>query len=156
MQKTKFALVSLLSLLIVLVPVSTALAEHKEHLREKNTPKTKDIDNKGVFQKIEEQGGEEATENKLERAKGEFWGVVGAAAAGGAVVSSGYYASTYALGMHGWDWSEFTSETIGAAAGAAVGAATGSISAGKACAAAASAAGSFVGKAVGDLIGGLW
>ncbi|MBS3788167.1 hypothetical protein KGY79_08255 [Candidatus Bipolaricaulota bacterium] len=161
MQKTKLAFVTLLSLLVVLVPVSTALAATEKvggSVNQTSGKKATEENSKrgSVFQEIEQQGGKSVSEENLKEIEGEFWGVVSAAAAGGAIVSSSYYAGTYALGKHAWDWGKFTSKTIGSAAGAAAGAATGSISAGKACAAAASAVGSFVGNAVGDIIGGLW
>ncbi len=156
MHKTKLAFVSLLSLLVVLTPVSSALAQTKkvegslDQSAKQKAPRG-NSDQTSVFQKIEKQGGEEVESEKLNKEKGKlgYWGTVGVAAAGGAIGGASMYSYGYARGYHGWDWSEFAGATIGSAAGAASSTATG-------MAGAASAVGTMVGGIVGDLVGGLW
>lgn len=157
MQKTKFAFVSLLSLLVVVAPVSTVLAQSEpvresvNGLSQKKELSGKQEKQNDIFQEIEKQGGDEVGNKKLDEVEGEFgyWGSVGMAALGGAVGGASYYSFGYVTGQHGWDWSEFTGTTIGTAAGAASSIATG-------MAGAASAVGTVVGGAIGDVVGGLW
>ena len=154
MQKTKLALVSLLSLLVVLAPVSSVLAETEKFQRKRDRApvhKRQQNNQNEVFEEIEKYGGREVGNKELAKEKGEFgyWGTIGMAAAGGALGGASYYSFGYATGQHGWDWSEFAGSTIGAAAGAASGVATGVTGA-------ASAFGTIVGGAMGDFIGGLF
>lgn len=106
MPKAKLALVSLLSLLVVLAPVSTALAEaenaeklvkSEEGLQQKQKNNSKESE----FNKVEELGGEEVSEKTLDRKEGEgpFGALVGAIA--GAVVGLGASLANGIANNHG-------------------------------------------------------
>ena len=106
MQKTKFALVSLLSLLVVLAPVSTAIAKTepaKEAVerQDKLNKKQEEGPNKVVFEKIEDEGGKNVSDKKLARKEGEgpFGAMVGAIA--GAAVGLGASLANGIVNHHG-------------------------------------------------------
>jgi len=87
LQKTKLALVSLLSLLVVVAPAASALAqtqnmEEAVETNEKEQSSQKSEARGGVFEEIEEKGAKPVSDKKLDEKKGE--GAFGALA--GAVV----------------------------------------------------------------------
>lgn len=92
MRKAKLLLVAFLSLLIVLAPVSSVLANTKpaqrsrSHFPEKGQEKAKSMEKDSVFQKIESQGGNEVSDKRLDREKGEGpFGALAGAIAGAAL-----------------------------------------------------------------------
>lgn len=100
MRRPKLAFVSLLSLLIVLAPVSSVLAQNEpvEKPVNEKSQQTKQKAEKGqtsVFEEIEKQGGNEVTDKKLDQEEGEGWlgAAVGAltGAVSGAATSVGHY-----------------------------------------------------------------
>ena len=84
MQKTKLALVSVLSFLVVFAPVSTAVANSRGLDQAKETEKkveeNEEVTDSSVFDEIENHGGNEVSEKRLEGAKGEIalWALNGA------------------------------------------------------------------------------
>lgn len=89
MQKTKLALVSFLSLLVVVAPVSSVLAQNEPveapiNDKSQQTRQKAEKDQTSVFQEIEKQGGNEVSDKKLDQEKGEgaFGALVGAVAGG--------------------------------------------------------------------------
>lgn len=87
MQKTKLALVSFLSLLVVVAPAASALAqtskmEEKVETKEKESFSNESEARGGVFDEIEKEGANPVSNKKLDEKKGE--GAFGALA--GAVV----------------------------------------------------------------------
>lgn len=125
MQKTKLAFVSLLSLLVVLAPVSTALAETEkveEPAKSKAGKLKKEEENssgKSVFQKIEKNGGRGVSNEKLDKREGEgligaiTLGIVGAGVAVWDGITSGYSPSKIAV-------KAFSLGAAGVAAGSAI------------------------------------
>jgi len=106
MKKTKFALVSLLSLLVVLAPVSTAIAQAEPakgaaEKRDKVNKNREKGSNKAVFEKIEDEGGKDVSNKELARKEGEgpFGAMVGAIA--GAVVGLGTSLANGIVNHHG-------------------------------------------------------
>ncbi|MBS3736677.1 MAG: hypothetical protein V5A87_03950 [Candidatus Bipolaricaulota bacterium] len=106
MQKTRLAFVSLLSLLVVLAPVSTALAKTR------NTEKLvkseeglkqiqKDNPKEYEFNKVEELGGKEVSDKTLDQKEGEgpFGALIGAIT--GAVVGLGASLANGIVNNHG-------------------------------------------------------
>ena len=106
MQKTKLPIVSILSFLIILTPVLTAIAntekaekpvkeldEGSKNLEERKT--------KAVFKKIEKEGGEGVTDKELAKKEGEgpFGAMVGAIT--GAVVGLGASLANGIVNHHG-------------------------------------------------------
>lgn len=76
MQKTKLALVSLLSLLVVVAPAASALAqtskmEEKVETKEKESSSNESEARGGAFDEIEAQGGNLVSDKKLETKEGE-------------------------------------------------------------------------------------
>lgn len=124
MPRTKLAFVSLLSLLIVVAPVSAVLAktgsmnislnqvDSKEQVEEESKPLT------SIFQQIEDQGGREVTDVKLDEEKGE--GLFGAVVFGlvGLGVSIAY-GITHNQGPATMARQTFLTVCAGVAAGAA-------------------------------------
>ncbi|MBS3764979.1 hypothetical protein KGY71_00510 [Candidatus Bipolaricaulota bacterium] len=95
MQKTKFALVSLLSLLVVFAPVSSALAESIGMSKLKK-PGEKLIDNQkkievsgSTFKDIEKLGGEEISDERLDKEEGELGTLLTATAVAAMEISDG-------------------------------------------------------------------
>lgn len=89
MQKTKLALVSLLSLLVVLAPAASALAQTSNVKKPVKTKKKELSSNKatahsGVFNEIKKEGAKPVSDKKLDEKKGEgpFGALVGAAVGG--------------------------------------------------------------------------
>ncbi|MBS3788168.1 hypothetical protein KGY79_08260 [Candidatus Bipolaricaulota bacterium] len=133
MQKTKLAFVTLLSLLVVLAPVSSVLAKtepvdsSQKQVLVKKESKEKAPAQSSVFEKIESQGGDEVSEKRLDQKEGEGW--FGAAVG---VVTGAISGSATSLGHYLWNKSVMGHEVPDvhkvahkAKMGAAVGAASG-------------------------------
>jgi hypothetical protein len=129
LQKTKFAFVSLLSLLVVVAPAASALAqtpnmEVKAENKEKESSSNESEARGGAFDEIEAQGGDLVSDKKLETKEGEgaFGALIGAGV--GALVGLG---TSIAHGItHGHDAAtmarDVSAATFGlAAAGATIG-----------------------------------
>ncbi|MCF7889774.1 hypothetical protein K9M78_00980 [Candidatus Bipolaricaulota bacterium] len=106
MQKTKLALVSLLSLLVVLAPVSNALAQTKKvkkpvRVGEELAQKQRNYTEGSEFKKIEELGGKKVGDDTLDRKEGEgpFGAMIGAVA--GAIVGLGASLANGITNHHG-------------------------------------------------------
>lgn len=95
MQKTKFALVSLLSLLVVIAPVSPALAETIGMSKLKKPGEKMGGDqelaeaNGSTFKDIEKLGGEEISDERLNKEKGELGTFLTATAVAAMEISDG-------------------------------------------------------------------
>ena len=113
MQKTNLALVSLLSLLVVVAPAASALAqtqnmEEAVETNEKEQSSQKSEARGGVFDEIEKKGAKPVSDKKLDEKKGEgFLAGLAASAIGAGVgaVSAGVgYAVSHAISGNSMSW----------------------------------------------------
>ena len=153
MHKTKAVFVAMLSLLLVLAPVSSVLATTKpaSSLPEKksNSKTTK----ANVFEEIENNGGNEVSDEKLAKEKGEFWGTV-AWTGIGAAAGAASYGIEVAMTGRSFSWGGLGTRMVANAASAVTGYGIGAAAAGAGSAVshAAAAAGTIIGDAVGSAI----
>jgi len=145
MSKFKLSFVSFLGLLVVLSPLTAALANPVA------VTGVSDQHGSNIFATIEKSGGKEVDNERLEEERGEYWNVFAAAGAGG-IFGAGSYAFNYYTGNHRWSWRGFARSTITGAVAAGTGVVGGMVSTAYSLGSTASAVVSTVAGSIGGFV----
>lgn len=119
MSKSKLPIISLLSLLVVLAPVSSVLANTEPVVKEPEKPDEKVVESYSVFTELEEVGGDAVDDERLGKEEGEgfFGAIIGGIIGLGVGIAHGI-ANGHGPARMARD--TFISVTAGVGAGAAV------------------------------------